>query len=258
MKTRREVPGSAFSSVVYIWGQFKGQKSGTKLRIPDFRFESITFVINKSCQEVKHYVVWKGHRPGIYGSWKECQEQIRNYQGAIYKSFPSREAAEKAWKEGPGNYIGVKKSYENLTEEEIRKAGRPVKGSISVDAACSGNPGKMEYRGVVTDTGEELFHQGVYEDATVNIGEFLAIVHALAMLEKEGKPNVIYSDSKTAIKWVKDKKANTKLPRSRKNERVFELVRRAEKWLKENTYRSEVRKWNTAVWGEIKADFGRK
>ena len=207
---------------------------------------------------MKYYVVWKGHRPGIYDNWKECQEQIRNYPGAVYKAFPEKGEAEEAWKGRAADYVGKKKSFKTLTKEEIQSAGMPVQDSLSVDAACSGNPGKMEYRGVLTGTGKELFHEGVYEDATVNIGEFLAIVHALALLGKKGRSAIIYSDSRTAIKWVKDKKANSKLLRTRKNARVFNLVERAEKWLRENSYSSEIRKWNTAVWGEIPADFGRK
>ena len=207
---------------------------------------------------MKYYVVWKGHRPGIYDNWKDCQEQIRNYPGAVYKSFTEKGEAEEAWKGRAADYVGKKKSFKTLTKEEIKAAGIPVQDSISVDAACSGNPGKMEYRGVLTGTGKELFHEGVYEDATVNIGEFLAIVHALALLGKKGRSAIIYSDSRTAIKWVKDKKANSKLLRTGKNARVFNLVERAENWLRENSYSSEIRKWNTAVWGEIPADFGRK
>jgi ribonuclease HI len=207
---------------------------------------------------VKYYVVWKGHNTGIFNSWKECQEQIKNFPGAVYKSFPTREEAENAWAGKASDFIGQKKSFKTLTDEELKAAGRPVYGSISVDAACSGNPGRMEYRGVITGTGELLFHEGVFEDATVNIGEFLAIVHALAMLKKKGGESIIYSDSRTAMKWVKDKRANTKLPRTPKNRKAFALLERAEKWLQENDYSSEIRKWNTAVWGEIPADFGRK
>jgi ribonuclease HI len=208
--------------------------------------------------EVKYYVVWKGHSTGIFSSWKECQAQIKNFPGAVYKSFPSKEEAENAWAGKASNFIGQKKSFKNLTKEEIKAAGKPITDSISVDAACSGNPGKMEYRGVMTGTGEQLFHQGVFEDATVNIGEFLAIVHALALLKKKGGEMIIYSDSRTAIKWVKDKKTRSKLARTGRNKVVFELIGRAEKWLQENDYSSEIRKWNTAVWGEIPADFGRK
>ena len=45
----------------------------------------------------------------------------------------------------------------------------------AVDAACSGNPGPMEYRGIDLATGAEIFHFGPVH-GTNNIGEFLAIV----------------------------------------------------------------------------------
>ena len=58
--------------------------------------------------------------------------------------------------------------------------------------------------------------------------------------------------------WVKKKKCNTKLKKTSKNARIFELVTRAEHWLKNNTYNTKVVKWETKAWGEIPADFGRK
>jgi ribonuclease HI len=206
----------------------------------------------------KFYVVWKGVEPGIYDSWKECERQIKGFTGAVYKSFPSMEMAETAWNNSPDAYVGKDLFKKQVSEEEIRKAGKPEMNSISVDAACSGNPGDMEYRGVDNRTGKELFRSPVYEEATVNIGEFLAIVHALALLKKKNESTLIYSDSKTAMKWVRDKKAKTKLERTRTNMTVFLLIQRAEKWLNENSYPNEIRKWETKIWGEISADFGRK
>jgi ribonuclease HI len=206
----------------------------------------------------KYYVVWKGATPGIYDNWESCKHQIQGFQGAVYKSFPTRKEAEDAYKSNAFNYFGKKKSWKDLSPEEKESAGIPVLDSVSVDAACSGNPGIMEYRGVITGSGIELFHEGKYEDATVNIGEFLAIVHALALLKKKKQKFIIYSDSKTAMKWVKDKKANTKLIPTAKNRKVFNLLSRAEKWLVENNHDIEIRKWKTDAWGEIPADFGRK
>ncbi|MBM7655245.1 ribonuclease H [Neobacillus cucumis] len=132
-----------------------------------------------------------------------------------------------------------------------------IEESICVDAACSGNPGVMEYKGVYTNTGEVLFHFGPILGKN-NIGEFLAIVHGLGFLIKHGKNFPIYSDSLTAIKWVKVKRANTSLHRNKETKRVWELIERAEKWLLENDYNTKIIKWETDRWGEVKADFGRK
>lgn len=128
----------------------------------------------------------------------------------------------------------------------------------AVDAACSGNPGKMEYRGIDLATGQQLFHFGPIK-GTNNIGEFLAIVHALALMEKHKiADKIIYSDSYNAILWVNKKRCKTTLLRSSETEEVLNMVKRAELWLRDNTFRVPIVKWETRSWGEIPADFGRK
>ena len=117
----------------------------------------------------------------------------------------------------------------------------------------------MEYRGVDVPTGVELFRQGPFPDATNNIGEFLAIVHALALFHNQGNDHTaIYSDSKTALAWIRAKQCRTKLARTDANARLFEIVGRAERWLATHTWRNALLKWDTAQWGDIPADFGRK
>lgn len=154
--------------------------------------------------------------------------------------------------------MGQNTSDSQLSAEEIKKIGQPNLNSIAVDAACSGNPGLMEYQGVDVRSKETLFKMGPFEESTNNVGEFLALVHAAAMMKKKQDHRAIYSDSKIAIGWIKKKKCGTKLPRSNKNFESFVLVDRAEKWLLENTINNPIVKWETKVWGEIPADFGRK
>jgi ribonuclease HI len=133
-----------------------------------------------------------------------------------------------------------------------------IDNSLAVDAACSGNPGMMEYRGVHVASCQQLFHFGPTY-GTNNIGEFLAIVHALAFLQQKGWTEMpVYSDSVSAISWVRQKRCKTTLPRDRRTEELFRIIDRAEKWLREHTYPTPVLKWQTHVWGEIPADFGRK
>ena len=129
--------------------------------------------------------------------------------------------------------------------------------AIAVDAACSGNPGQMEYRGVYLKTGEEIFHYGPVF-GTNNIGEFLAIVHGLALLQQRGYTIPIYSDSVNAMLWVKRKQCRTTLPLNEKTQALHEHIRRAETWLRTHSYSNDLRKWETEKWGEIPADFGRK
>ena len=207
----------------------------------------------------KYYTVWKGHKTGVFESWNDCKAQINNFEGAQYKSFETFDAAKQALKGNYFDYIGKKNEFKSdLSALQLKKIGLPNYHSISVDAASSGNPGKMEYRGVDTKTKKQLFIQGPFEEGTNNIGEFLAIVHGLALLKKHNSDKLIYTDSKTAISWVKKKTCNTKLERNSKNEKLFELVDRAVNWLKTNTYTTVIVKWETKAWGEIPADFGRK
>lgn len=130
--------------------------------------------------------------------------------------------------------------------------------SLSVDAACSGNPGSMEYRGVYMKTKEEVFHVGPFQNGTNNIGEFLAIVHGLMWIKQRNFSIPIYSDSKVAILWVHNKKCRTKLKLNDENKSIFNLIERSETWLEKNSYNTQIFKWDTQKWGEILADFKRK
>ena len=204
----------------------------------------------------RFYVVWNGLTPGIYTSWDECKMQIEGVKQALYKAFDTLAEAKQAYASSPGEYIGHGTKGENKKTPATLPACI-IQNALAVDAACSGNPGMMEYRGVYVGTGEELFHFGPIF-GTNNIGEFLAIVHGLAFLKQRNFDLPIYSDSHNALLWVKGKKCKTKLPRDAKSEQLFGYIDRAEKWLKENSYTTHLIKWETGEWGEIPADFGRK
>jgi len=207
----------------------------------------------------KYYTVWKGHHTGVFETWYECKAQIKDFQGAQYKSFATFEASKKALKGNYKDYVGKTSKFKSeLSEVQLKKIGKPNYNSISVDAAVSGNPGEMEYRGVNTKTKKELFKQGPFPEGTNNIGEFLALVHGLAVLKNKNSDLIIYTDSKTAMSWVKKKTCNTKLQPNDKNKPVLDLVERALIWLKNNSYSTVIVKWETKAWGEIPADFGRK
>ena len=209
----------------------------------------------------KFYVVWQGRTPGIYSDWETCNKEIMGCKGAKYKGFPDRLSAETAFKQGPDAYWG--KDVTPVTDLS-KVAERPVSPCIAVDAACSGNPGKMEYQGVFVDFGTQLattstlFKSPVFPNATNNIGEFLALVHALALEKQNGWKYPIYSDSVNAQIWIRQKKCKTKLQPNAKNEYLFQLIARAEKWLAENAVEVPILKWKTEIWGEIPADYGRK
>ncbi|MDH6303385.1 ribonuclease HI [Parabacteroides sp. PF5-5] len=207
----------------------------------------------------KFYVVWKGLQPGVYNNWEECKKQVEGQAEAKYKSFATEEEASAALEAGYESYLR-KASSPKASSKLLKNVsiGKPNPESIAVDAACSGNPGAMEYRGVYVRTKQEIFHIGPMKQGTNNVGEFLALVHGLALLKQKSSPLPIYTDSVNAMKWVKNKKCKTLLERTPVNEQIFVLIERAEKWLRENTYTTPIIKWETSEWGEIPADFGRK
>jgi ribonuclease HI len=206
----------------------------------------------------KFYVVWQGVMPGVYNDWKKAEAQIKAFPDAKFKAFESESEANKAFTENPWKHLGKPATKPVGNTKMSALVGKPLADSISVDAACKGNPGVLEYQGVETATKRILFSMGPFPEGTVNIGEFLAIVHGLAFLQKHESSIPIYSDSKTALSWVKNKAIKTNLARNKKNAELFELVDRAVLWLKNNQYSNKIIKWETEFWGENPADYGRK
>lgn len=207
----------------------------------------------------KYYVIWKGKETGVFDSWDKVKKLVQGFDGAQYKSFTNKIEAEKAFKKSYKDYKGKNTKKPTLSAKEKVQYGSPIAQTLSVDAACSGNPGKMEYRGVLTDSNKEIFKMGPYENGTNNIGEFLALVHGIALLKSKGLHKTpIYSDSKIAISWLKKKECRTNVTFDSTNKKLLKLIQRAEKWLKENSYQNPILKWETKAWGEIPADFGRK
>ena len=203
----------------------------------------------------KYYVVWKGRKTGVFTSWAECEKQGKGFVGAQFKAFEHEADADAAYLANYDDYVGKVSSSGKWKLASVK----PLLPSVCVDAACSGAPGKLEYRGVNTESGEEIFRTGPYADGTNNVGEFLAIVHALTWQEKHNVHVPIYSDSENAISWVYNGQCRTKLKHTPKNAILFAIIHSAENWLAENELSEDkVLKWDTDVWGENPADFGRK
>lgn len=206
----------------------------------------------------KFYVVWKGRTPGVYKSWDDCRKQTEKFPDAKYKSFKTQKLAEEAFKKHYFEFIDTDVFKTELSNDQIKAIGKPILESISVDGAWNTSTGIVEYQGVYTKTKELIFRQGPFEDGTNNIVEFLAIVHALAYCKSKNVILPIYSDSRNAIGWVKQKEARTNHQKSSRNEKLFDLIERAEKWLHQNSFTNKILKWETKAWGENPADFGRK
>lgn len=209
----------------------------------------------------RYYVIWDGPNSAIYTDWDEAKEHFKGLNKNQLKTFGSKVLAEQALAEGPENYRGKDfKKTKDLSAEEFEKIGKPIEMSLSVDAACNEMTGIMEYQGVWTfDYDSQVFHAGPYQGGSNNVGEFLALVHALAYLagQKDSKFKTfpIYSDSRIAMEWLRVKKCRST---NMKGQKIRQLVTRAEQWLANNSYSNPILKWETKAWGEIPADFGRK
>lgn len=209
----------------------------------------------------RFYVVWEGREPGVYDSWEECEAQVNGYPGAKYKSFSSQADAVAAFRGDGRQELEIFKAIGSYRRDIVNYAAFPEirLDAIAVDGACAKNPGPMEYRGVAVATGEEIFHIGPLEGGTNNIGEYLALIHAAALFAKRGDHSTpIYSDSRTALAWLRRGHSNTTVKPTAENARVIDLLHRADNWLAHNRVINPVLKWNTELWGEIPADFGRK
>jgi ribonuclease HI len=203
-------------------------------------------------KDKKWYVIWRGRERGIFDSWEECQARVQGYPGAQYMAFSTRQSAEQA----------LEQPYEwtRTHPVDVRASGEnaPIMEAIVVDASCPGNPGPVEFRGLHLGEGTELFRYGPYPGGTNNIGEFLAIVHALAYLHKQSESWPVYSDSEIAITWVDQKHCRTKMAADKSNGELFRVIHQAESWLRSNEFHNPIIKWETEDWGENPADYRRK
>lgn len=210
----------------------------------------------------KFYVVWEGRSTGVFDTWEECAAQTEGYPGAKFRAYPSQEEAVKAFRGTPEDQLGLMRALAERRKTEIvnYEAFPEIRlNAIAVDGACAKNPGPMEYRGVLVGTGQEVFHIGPLAGGTNNIAEYLAIIHCAAWLHKNRDFSTpIYTDSRTALAWIRKRQSNTTISPTPENARVREILARANAWIKSNEIGNPLLKWDTEKWGEIPADFGRK
>jgi ribonuclease HI len=206
----------------------------------------------------KYYTVWKWRQTGIFDNWDACKKSVDGYVWARYKSYPTRSEAEAALRWG---YTSPKQKDPNPpSQTKIQRSHHPILPSLSVDWAWNTVTGWCEYQWVMTDHPETRILAGwPYADGTNNIVEFLGLVHALRYCQSNDLPTLpIYTDSVTAMAWVRNKVAKTTQSRNHQNAELFGLLDDATLWLQSNSYKNPILKWETRIWGEIPADFGRK
>lgn len=207
----------------------------------------------------KFYVVFRGLHPGVYATWDECRVNVSGFPRASFASFKNEAEARQAF--AVGDLSKCKEEAERL-KKELWMHSEPMVGGVClvVDAACSGFPGPVEFRGVLLPSMAEAFKFGPYAGGSNNIGEFLAIVTGFRWLRERGMSIPVFSDSRCAIGWVMsdDGKCNTG---AEPPPILAKEIESAERWLRgpwAAAYKKLLRKWDTESWGEIPADFGRK
>ena len=167
----------------------------------------------------KYYVVWKGHKTGIFNTWNECKSQIDGFSGARFKSFSSIQEAELAYQNNPN--ITLTKPLTNLKKQKTKSSSSslsqkkiealPLDIKIFTDGGCEPNPGQAGTGMAVYKNNclSELWH-GLYEpNGTNNTAELHGLNQALRLTKKklnEGYTVGIFCDSKYSIdcitKWA--------------------------------------------------------
>jgi len=196
----------------------------------------------------KYYAVFVGKKTGLYDSWIACKEQVIGFPGAKYKSFPSQRLAEAA--------LGIIDKSISMPEDVGKMA-------LAVDAAYSSSTGKGECRAVLIPCGKEMWRTDPWDHTTNNIMEFVALVKGLKWIHRRGLRIPLFTDSATAISWVKGDGICRTTHKPPKGSISYSQIESAEKWLKEirQTFPELldlIKKWDTREYGEIPADFGRK
>lgn len=212
-------------------------------------------------KRAKFYVVFKGRKPGVYKTWDECQRNTAGYPGASFSSFTSETEAYQAF--AVGDLAEWKKKARGLQDERWSHAPPMRNGTfLVVDAACSGYPGPVEFRGVLMPGRAEAFKFGPYQAGSNNIGEYLAIITGFRWLHERSMNIPVYSDSKVAIGWVLGEGiCKTNMTKDQMGSVLQREVESAERWLRgpwAPTYKKLLHRWDTEEWGEIPADFNRK
>ncbi|MDR0545328.1 MAG: ribonuclease H family protein [Mycoplasmataceae bacterium] len=146
------------------------------------------------------YAVRIGRNPGIYESWLECEQQIKGFAGAMFKSFATIEEAQ-AFMHGISKEVDVKDMLEIYCDGSYAKE-RPEFATYGV-VIVKNNEVIMKFNGVVDDH---------YNSNNIT-GEVFGVLKALKWVIKNNfKKIVIYHDYIGLSAWYdKSFTANTNI-----------------------------------------------
>lgn len=154
----------------------------------------------------KYYAVRKGRAPGIYQSWEACAAQVTGYPGAVYKSFESRDQAERFLRAGgaapsssntkPRGAPVVRRVAATRVEPVAAEAA-PVVGTgfrLYTDGGCLVNPGPGGYAVVLVIDSKRKELSGGFRRTTNNRMELMACIVGLEAVRTR-TAMTIYTDS---------------------------------------------------------------
>lgn len=188
----------------------------------------------------KYYVVFKGYNTGIYDNWNDCKKQVNGFSGALHKSFESPDEAEKAFEEYSES-SNTNLEFEQPTSYSIK--------SIIVSGNCPNNFGEMSYQWNLVASTNNAKRKNLSIIGTKNIADFIAIIDLIKLTKKVKLNLPIYTNSKTAVNWILNKKCNHQLFVSKQTETVLALVKEHDEWLLNNIIENEILLWNSNSWG---------
>jgi ribonuclease HI len=177
----------------------------------------------------KFYAVAKGRRPGIYYNWPDAQSQVEGFNGALYKSFLTRQEAEE-WLKNPV----LKKSHAAGNKKEQVHRHEPGQDGVVIytDGGSSGNPGPGGYGVVQIYKGERKEFSGGFRLTTNNRMELTGVIVALRNLKHSDVPVTVYTDSDYVVNGINKGWA--------------------EKWRRNNWMKSDKKPaLNSDLWGEL-------
>ena len=155
----------------------------------------------------KFYAVAKGRKPGIYTAWfgeNGAQVQIDGFPGAVYKGFPTREAAKAFMDAPPAPKYRPKDAARSGTASSDKKTPKPGIDSdsdtiiIYTDGGALNNPGPGGYGAVILENGRRRELSGGFRLTTNNRMELTACIEGLKALEKPSRVK-LFSDSRYVV-----------------------------------------------------------
>ena len=143
--------------------------------------------------DAKLYAVKVGRKPGVYSSWSECEEQVKGFPGAIFKSFTDRNLAE---------------SFCSSAAEKLVSKASAANKRLQVFVDGSFRNGRYSWAFVVYQGDKEIYcDYGVGENDAANsmrnvAGELAATMRAARWLAMNKYEAVIHHDYQGISSWV--------------------------------------------------------